>query len=641
MPSFDKYTNYREDAGVSSVVFGKNTNVLEVEMNEMQEIQKTMLRRAIKHFMGDGITDLSKLIYENGAVKINSGCAISASGYLIECNGLSTTISNGTAYVQIWEDTVSGDGQLKEGGNQQKSNVSNFIKDSRVDIETTRRKVLKFTLANDIADGRVCFPVASVSDGKMTKLCKEVSLSKLSDKVIDLEVTTGTLGEGVLGVEVDLENNTINRVGDNEFWNAGTDYDMSDIYGKRIRVNTTDDGAVVAKYGDEAYTENGALTVAVNFAIGEETHAFPVGTKVQSQVMQPRFYYKRIPLRVVKQTGDNVKGYHMLKWIDLISPVMRDGFKVHPAFKKGDDQLDYYFIGEDDGCIETEGVYDLEDMEALVAEFTGQKFSSIAGAKAASGTSLTGTGNKNLTRDAVRKMCNNRGEGYQQLDITIASAEQMLFLIEYASFNMQALPTFGAGVTSMPYVGNHNDSVPCPVNTTLGNASGKLEVRYTHSNGTTYTVYVPVYRGVKNPFGNIWKFVDGFLRKNTSATDCNEAFWQDGSKEFSDAIADYIPCGFSCSTKEGYVKAFGYSEDCDFMYMTSMVGGDSNKPVGDYYWVNMALNTYIARLGATWYHGTYAGLFYWNLDRVASSRYYGIGGRLCRKSKNVLICINM
>ena len=49
---------------------------------------------------------------------------------------------------------------------------------------------------------------------------------------------------------------------------------------------------------------------------------------------------------------------------------------------------------------------------------------------------------------------------------------------------------------------------------------------------------------------------------------------------FSDAIADYIACGFSCANAEGYVKAFGYSEDCDFMYMTSLVGGDSSKPVG-------------------------------------------------------------
>ena len=205
MPSFDKYTNYNENAGVSGVVFGHKSNVLEVEMNEMQEVQKSMLRRTIRAVMGDGITDLSKIVYEEGKVKIQSGCAIAVDGYLIDCNGLETTMSNGTAYVQVWEETVGMDAQLKEGGNQQKGVVSNYIKDSRVGVETTRRKVLKFTLAPDIADGRKCLAVAKVEDGKMNKICKEVNLAKLNDRVIDLQVQMGTLGDGVLGVEVALK----------------------------------------------------------------------------------------------------------------------------------------------------------------------------------------------------------------------------------------------------------------------------------------------------------------------------------------------------------------------------------------------------------------------------------------------------
>ena len=90
------------------------------------------------------------------------------------------------------------------------------------------------------------------------------------------------------------------------------------------------------------------------------------------------------------------------------------------------------------------------------------------------------------------------------------------------------------------------------------------------------------------------------------------------------------------------MKAFGYSEDCDFMYMTSLVGGDSNKPVGDYYWVNMDTNAlYIALFGAPWYGGLRAGVFDWYLNSVASLRYYDVGGRLCRKSKTVTFAINM
>ena len=639
MASFDKYTNHRDNAGVSGVVFGAEKPLLEVEMNEVQEIQKSMLRRAIKNIIGDGVTDLSKIVYEDGAVKVKEGCALAVDGYMVESTGLSITASSGTVYLQVWEDTATYSETLKKEGNQQDSaTVTNWFKDNRSDTETSRRKVVKYTLATTTNSARHNLAIAKVADGVMTRLCKEISFSNLSNTVIDLQVQLGTLGEGVMGVEVDLDNNSVKRMGDNQYWSAGEDYDKSPVYGNRRRCNVTDDGKVVAFYGDEAYTETGALTVAV----GDVT----VGTKVQCMVMQPKFYYKRIPVRLEKQVDDTyqVKGYHMTKWIDLISPTARDGFKLHPAFKKGNEELDYYFIGENDGCLESaDGAYDMNDNTVTIGSspYTGIKFSSIAGAKPASGSSKADISKNNaLTRDAIRKMCANRGADWIQEDITIASAEQMLFVVEYATFNIQAVSVFSSGVTNLPWVDNINNSVPNPANTTLGNGSGKITVKYTHSNGTAYNVDVPVYRGVKNPFGNIWKFIDGFLRKHSAGSDCNEAYWQDGSKDFSDAIADYIATGFSCATKEGYIKAFGYSEDCDFMYMTSKVGGDSNRPVGDYYYVNMSNNNiFIALLGSLWTDGARSGLFCWRLYNVASHRNCIIGGRLCRKSKTVTIAI--
>ena len=630
MASFDKYTNYKDNAGVSSVVFGAEKPLLEVEMNEVQEIQKTMLRRAIKNILGDGITDKSKITYDGTNLEIAEGCALSVDGYMVDCTGLSIAVSSGAVYLQVWEETVAYSASLKEEGNQQDSaTVTNWFKDNRADTETSRRKVVKYTLATSTGSGKHNLKIATITDGKMSIDVREVNFAKLSDQVIDLRVQMGTLGDGVLGVEVDLENNKVTRMGDNELWSGGDDYDQSPIYAERKRCNVADDGNIVAFYGDDAYTETGALTVAV----GEE---YPVGTKVQCMVMQPAFYYKRIPLKLTKQVDDtysNVKGFHLTKWIDLISPVSREGFKLHPAFKKGDTELGFYLIGEDDGCLENSTGYDTDDNTITLGSspYTGIKLASIAGAKPASGASAGETKNNALTRDAVRKICANRGAYWQQLDLTIASAEQMLFVVEYSTFNIQSVSTFGSGVTGLPYVDNVNDSVPNPVNTSLGNKSGTIEVKYTHSNTTQYTVKVPVYRGVKNPFGNIWKFVDGFLRICQSGFPMNEIFWQDGSKDFSDNKADYISTGFSSATAEGYVKAFGYSEDCDFTYITSQVGGDSSKPVGDYYYVNMSNNTYIALLGALWTYGADAGLFYWSLNDVASYRYCNVGGRLCRK----------
>lgn len=629
MASFDKYSNYKDNAGVSSVVFGAEKPLLEVEMNEVQEVQKTMLRRAIKNLLGDGITDLSKITFADGTLKIGDKCSLVVDGFMVECTGLSISATSGTVYLQVWEDVVSYNETLKVEGNQQSSStVANFFKDNRSPAETTKRKVVKYTLATSTNSGKHNLAIASISNGIMTRLCKEVNFSNLSQQVIDLSVHMGTLGEGVLGVEVDLDNNTIKRLGDNKYWSGGKDYDNSPVYGERKRCIVKDDGTILAYFGEDGYTETGALEKQ----IGDD----PIGTKVQCMVKQPMFFYKRIPIRLEKQVDETyqVKGYHMTKWVDLISPTPRSGFKVHPTFKKGDKIVPYYLIGENDGCLENTSGYDKNDNTITLGSspYTGIKFSSIAGAKPASGASEGATKNNSLTRDAIRKTCANRGTGWQQLDFTIASAEQMLFLVEFASFNIQNIPLFGSGVTGMPYVTNKNDSVPNPVNTELGNGSGTIDVKYTHSNGTQYDVKVPVYRGVKNPFGNIWKFVDGFMRKHSAGSDCNEAYWQDGSKAFSDTITDYIPCGFSCATKEGYVKAFGFSEDCDFAYMTSLVGGDSNKPVGDYYYVNMSSNNnYIALLGARWNSGTDAGLFYWSLNVVASFRHCNFGGRLCRK----------
>ena len=636
MASFDNYTNYKEGAGVTSVVFGSDKPLLEVELNEVQEVQKSRLNRAMNRLFGNGITDKKKITFDGSKVSIASDCALLVDGYVVECTGLSVEMTSGTAYLQVWEETVDYSNTLKKEGNEQSSTtVPNYFKDSRYPQETTRRKVVKYTLATSTNSARHNLAVASVSNGLLTVLCKELNVNKLTDQVIDLREQQGTIGEGVIGIHVDLENNTCVRIGDNENWTGGSDYDQSPVYGGRYRCNVTDAGVIVAKWGDEAYTETGALTKAVE---GSDRVTYPIGTKVQCMVYQPLFFYKRIPLRVKKQVNSTytVKGYHLLEFIDLISPVMRDGFKVHPAFKKGDTVLDGYFVGENDGCLESaKGAYDMNDNTVTIGDspYTGIKFSSIAGAKPASGSSKAGISKNNaLTRDAIRKMCANRGADWQQEDVTIASAEQMLFVVEYATFNIQNCDTFGEGVTGLPNVVNTNDSVPCPTNTALGNGSGTIEVKYTHSNGTQYTVKVPVYRGVKNPYGNIAKFIDGFFRENSLPKYANEFLYQDGSKEFSDAVADYIASGFSCATQSGYIKAFGYSEEGDWCYITSMVGGDSNRPVGDYYWVNMDFNPYIALLGASWDGGLFSGVFYCSMSSIHPKCFYNIGGRLCRKS---------
>ena len=79
----------------------------------------------------------------------------------------------------------------------------------------------------------------------------------------------------------------------------------------------------------------------------------------------------------------------------------------------------------------------------------------------------------------------------------------------------------------------------------------------------------------------------------------------------------------------GYIKAFGYSQKYDWLFLPSEIGGTSSLPVGDYAYVTANLNGYrIALLGGVWYNGSNAGAFCWSVTDGVGTRYRTIGGRL-------------
>jgi hypothetical protein len=196
MPNFDRYTNYKDNAGISGVVFGANSTVLEVELNEMQEIQQHMMCELVKNVVGDGISDMSKLTYENGIVKIADGCIITCDGYMIKANNLNYATTNDMVYLWIWEDIVSYNDTLTVEGNFANSNtVNNWIKDNRANNETTKRKVVRYSLNNTTpTDASYSYiDIAKVDNGVMTKLIK--SMNKQSGS----ELSEGT----IYGIKID------------------------------------------------------------------------------------------------------------------------------------------------------------------------------------------------------------------------------------------------------------------------------------------------------------------------------------------------------------------------------------------------------------------------------------------------------
>lgn len=604
MSDFTKYTNYSGDAGVSGVVFGAHSAVLEVEMNEMQEISKKMFRDFVKSTAGDGITDKKAVTYADGNVKIAAGCGIVVDGIMINCTGLEVTMTSGTAYLQVWEETVVFSDTLKKEGNQQASaTVENWAKDDRSDVETTRRKVIKYTLATTQKSDAHNLAIASVSGDRMTRLVQEVNLSNLTAEVADLKGFVGLTDPDIYGVEVDWKNNKFTRLNASIGKTGGVDHDGIAPWNRR-RCIMTDAGEVIAYYGDAGYTETGKLTQAIT--IGSKT--WQVGTNVQVMVEQNQFFYRMVPLEM-EPIADGL-GFKVRKARYYISATPKAGFKLFPAFiRNGVEKKKIYEGAYKAGLVNDSDIYISDDSDR-VDEWNNWRFGSVANIKPASGLVNA------LTRANSRKVASKRGTGFQQADILTSTMIIWLFLVEYATLDAQTV--IGKGRCDITDDGATNMSCHTGGTSTIGNGTGR-------ATGVDGEVSIS-YRGKEDPFGNIWEHVDGI---NIEAKGKNVAYWADHGFVDDTAAAPYQSTGFTITKQNGYISAFGWSEECDFLFLPAEATGDSAKPVGDYTWVNPDYNGwFIALLGGNWYHGLYCGLCCWHLFDASSGRGRGIGSRL-------------
>lgn len=437
-------------------------------------------------------------------------------------------------------------------------------------------------------------PAAVATIGDVQDLQKQIS---------DLQAYIGYTDDDIFGVEADFTNRKFTRLAGSVNRTPGASFDTVNAFGGRRRCIVTDDGKVLAYYGEPGYVENGALTQAIT--IGEET--YPVGTAVQVMVEQPKFYYKVVPLKLDKI--ENGKGYHLRKARYYVSDTKKAGFKPHPAFVHAENEKDYIYLAAYEGSIYdvSESTYILDDAQVLDTSSSGDKFSSIANAKPASG--LT----QNLNREVVTGLAYRRGVPgwYQSLPTTVA-ASQLLFMIEYASFNSQT--AIGMGAVSKTDDGTTSMTEVTGATASLGNASGSI----TNTNG----INIVSYRGEENLWGNIWTWVmDCYITGNGQHDLFIVDRWQ--------RTAIHRSTGITLAKTNGYVSAFGYQENYDWLFVTSETLGNSSLPVGDYFYQNNTYNGQLAALlGGRWSSGAYAGAFFWCVDNAASYRARSIGGRL-------------
>ena len=156
----------------------------------------------------------------------------------------------------------------------------------------------------------------------------------------------------------------------------------------------------------------------------------------------------------------------------------------------------------------------------------------------------------------------------------------------------------------------------------LGNASGSV----TNANGYN----IVSYRGEENIWGNIWAWIDGMNEENPATFttgDFGTLYVADHGFVDDSKVSPYKNTGIHPCYGNGYVSAFGYSEEFDWLFVPAEQTGNSTLPVGDYFW-NQNPGWRVAVLGGNWDSGASAGAFYWYLDSAASNRSRTIGGRL-------------
>lgn len=418
-------------------------------------------------------------------------------------------------------------------------------------------------------------------------------IQDLQKQIADLEAFIGYSDEDIFGVEVDFVNKKFTRLSGAVNRTPGAAFDSINAFGGRKRCNVADDGTVTAYYGDSGYTTTGKNAA---------------GTPVQVMVEQPKFYYKVVPMVLEK----GVKGMKIRKARYYVSDTLKPGFKVHPAFVENGNVNPYIYLAAFEGSLfdTSANAYILDN--AQVADFAADKLSSIAGTKPAGGDT------QNLTRANVRLLAQKRGKGWEQAYAATAAASQLLMLIEYASFNMQK--AIGRGNTDQTSSAANIQYTGATVS--LGNASGAV----TNANG----IQLISYRGEENFWGNIWTWVDGMNEENPEPFESGQA----GTLHVADhGFADnskaspYKNTGIHPIQGSGYVSAFGYSEEFDWLFIGVEFSGNDALPVGDYHWNNNS-GWRVAKLGGCCDNGSDAGAFYWDLDDAASHRSWNVGGRL-------------
>ena len=392
-----------------------------------------------------------------------------------------------------------------------------------------------------------------------------------SEELIELLIRSNMYNvEGAVGLEINYANKTFTRIQNATGLSAGSDFDNFVMFGGRMRCNVAADGTINAFYGDNGYTED--------------------GSNGQVMVYQPKFYYQRIPLEM---EGNIIRRESL-----ILSPTPRVGFKLAPIFQNNNEELDYVLFSAYEGTI------------------INNKLVSIANNKPAS----------NLTVSAAEEKAAANGTGWHITNMAAESANQMLEIVEFGTMNGQT--ALEAGICNIAGTSNVNCASITGSTASLGNVSGHASGTISEINGTTSTETEAgkraiSYRGVENPWGNLWRMIGGVIIHGSNNAHGGVPYICTDFNYTPNTIgSNYESIGFTLPAIDSWISAMGYSNSkYDWVFLPAECASSANSllPIGDYLWTLSNTNSErILAVGGPSNLQEHDGPFYYATDRTAA-----------------------
>jgi len=263
--------------------------------------------------------------------------------------------------------------------------------------------------------------------------------------------------------------------------------------------------------------------------------------------------------------------------------------------------------------------------------------------------SLLGKPATSFSRTQGRGYAAARGAGWIMDNPITYNAWRRLMFTEFATRNIQVDFTntllggmrqggLGPGVTNAngtewSNYNGYNPFINVGVTASLGNASGVIDVVVSNFGGIgiSRTHQVPSYRGIENPWGHTWKWLDGYnIWAQTVAEGSKTLLYY---RNQTSGLADDTAAGYTLAGELSRVEAWAKTMLPGHLFpsVAGGIGTGSTTFWCDYFYTN-AVSSFGWRapiVGGTASAGSTAGPVYVNTYYAASIAGTTIGSRLC------------